>query len=353
MSQNRTPGSGPDPDDYFAMAALLASEDDAPEVDEDDEQSDDAMLDRIIANLGITGRSASTSSIDTEYERLTARQIVNRSASEEGGSGIDTSAARYECVVGRNAEIAAGYTGDSHLELEVTLLTLEPGITRVEAAGWVPRPPSRDLLAAVVFTDPPRTIRFPLRVRVDHVDGGLVHELYGGATVPTPGTITFATIETEAESMVDEGQISDEDVLEVLASWTVELGAASTRTVRAAPDTNGRLWEVRVVDPDLIAAVTGARGIEPLFMTVSDAPVAEGIAVRVSLPLPDTPVPGVVVAALIEYGTQDPVRIPLDRVDLGAAAAEAGLVELAGQAVVPPNATAALPVITLSVLGTP
>ncbi|MFF8954136.1 hypothetical protein ACF09I_35885, partial [Streptomyces sp. NPDC014940] len=72
-----------------------------------------------------------------------------------------------------------------------------------------------------------------------------------------------------------------------------------------------------------------------------------------TLPLRSTPDPGITLLAVIDYGDGARIRIPLYQVDRGEAAAQMGLAELSGKAILPASIEATHPVLTLSVLAGP
>ncbi|MCZ4618523.1 hypothetical protein [Rhodococcus qingshengii] len=153
-----------------------------------------------------------------------------------------------------------------------------------------------------------------------------------------------------------EAQLVDDDALaRVLATWSSELTLVSTtRSERHAvideTRVEGRAWKVKIVDTELISRVFGAGAVGPLSVTVTDSPVAEGVAVTVTLPLSSRPVSDVELVAVVDYGIGGRTRVPLHEVDLGDAAAQAGVVELSGTSILPAQISEAHPILTLSVL---
>ncbi|AZI65657.1 hypothetical protein ACH49M_31595 [Rhodococcus qingshengii] len=168
----------------------------------------------------------------------------------------------------------------------------------------------------------------------------------------TERAFTRASAIVEAQEAIGDARIDDDTLADVLATWTAELGLVSSTRAAATAD-EGRLWKVRVTDPDLVTAILGVDAVGPLSLTVSDTPVADGTAVSVTLPLRSTPDPGITLLAVIDYGDGARIRIPLYQVDRGEAAAQMGLAELSGKAILPASIEATHPVLTLSVLAGP
>lgn len=155
----------------------------------------------------------------------------------------------------------------------------------------------------------------------------------------------------EADAATD-ARISDGLLAQVLATWTAELGlVSSTRAATSVEE--GRVWKVRVTDPDIITSALGTDTADPLTLTVTEVPTTGGTTVTVTMPLEDALADNVRIVAVIAYGDRARARIPLHQVDLGEAAAQIGLAELSGTAVLAASDTDPYPVLTLSVLATP
>ena len=157
-----------------------------------------------------------------------------------------------------------------------------------------------------------------------------------------------ASVIVEAETTATAGaanQASDEMLAEILATWTTELGLVSS-TSRSAAVGEGRLWKVRVADPDLIATILGPDGDDPLFLTVADGPSRDGTAVTVTLSLPDELLASITLVAVVDYRNGVFVRIPLSPSGTDGS-------ELSGQTVVDTVAGTEHPLLTLDVLAGP
>ena len=115
----------------------------------------------------------------------------------------------------------------------------------------------------------------------------------------------------EAEIAATSGQVTDEVLAAVLATWTAELDLVSS--TRGESGGEGRLWKVRVTDPDLIAAIVGPDIDEILRLTVSDVPASGGTAVTVTLVLPDSPAPDITLVAVVDYRNGVVAEIPLQQ----------------------------------------
>lgn len=157
-----------------------------------------------------------------------------------------------------------------------------------------------------------------------------------------------ASVIVEAEIAATAGtvdHVSDEMLAEILATWTAELELVSS-TSRSAAVGEGRLWKVRVADHDLIAAILGPGGDDPLFLTVADVPSQGGTAVTVTLSLPEALLTSITLVAVVDYRNGVFARIPLYPSGTDGS-------ELSGQIVVATGVGTEHPLLTLDVLAGP
>ncbi|MFH9405488.1 hypothetical protein ACH4JS_37925, partial [Streptomyces sp. NPDC017638] len=83
----------------------------------------------------------------------------------------------------------------------------------------------------------------------------------------TERAFTRASAIVEAQEAIGDARIDDDTLADVLATWTAELGLVSSTRAAATAD-EGRLWKVRVTDPDLVTAILGVDAVGPLSLTV-------------------------------------------------------------------------------------
>lgn len=153
------------------------------------------------------------------------------------------------------------------------------------------------------------------------------------------------------EVTVDElnDPIDDYTLAAVLATWTAELELVSS-TSRAATPGNGRLWKVRVNDPEVIAAVLGVNDGDPLWLTVYDVATEKGMAVTVTLTLASEVAPRIALSAVVDYGNGVVARIPLSDDE----ASEQDVDTMSGSATVPTDSSEPeSPILTLDVQARP
>jgi hypothetical protein len=136
----------------------------------------------------------------------------------------------------------------------------------------------------------------------------------------------------EAEDLARSAQVVGEDLNDILASWSAELGLSSVTRRATHPAEKRRAWKVRITDRVFLAGLLGVDRDAALSVAVSEAPVEDGISVSVEMPLNRAPSAGVEIVALLEYGDGVQARVPLHRRNLGDAATRSGAAELTGSA---------------------